>query len=584
MTGSSPRRRAGRETVHADVDVPAAVHQTPLEPVAAEPVEHSEEVVEAQLRLRRLQDANRIVVGELDLPLVLRNIVDAARELVRARYAALGVIGADGLLEQFIHSGMSEQDVEAVGELPKGRGLLGALIEEPRPIRLSDLHQDHRSAGFPAGHPPMTGFLGVPIRSRDEVFGNLYLTDRHGGDFTAEDEDLVMSLAATAGIAIENARLYEESRRRQRWLQASAEISDLLLSGGEGPDDEPQHRIVATVRELADADVVSLVFPADVPGLLQVAVASGLGAAQLTGLRYDAANTLVAVAMETGRGVRLGAANQQVEHPVHLSQIVDVGPVMAVPLSGRQGPQGALTVGRLAGRRGFTSVDLEMAEAFAAHAAIARELVDARADMQRLAVLEDRDRIARDLHDHVIQRLFADGLTLQSVAMMSREPRLADKVSRVVEDIDDTISQIRTSIFQLRSGDGQCAPGLRSAVLAIAAQVTPLLGFEPAVRFSGPADTMVPSTALGDVEAVVREGLTNAAKHARAGEVVVDLRVQGTTLTIEICDDGVGLSSPRRSSGLSNLRSRAEELGGTLTIQARPTGGTQLLWTIPIST
>jgi signal transduction histidine kinase len=546
-------------------------------------VERADGVVPAQERLRRLQEANRTIVGELDLPLVLRKIVEAARELVRARYAALGVIGSDGLLEQFIHSGMSQSDVESVGELPKGRGLLGALIADPRPIRVPDLRRDHRSAGFPEGHPSMTGFLGVPIRSRNEIFGNLYLTDRQGGDFSAEDEDLLMSLAATAGIAIENARLYEESGRRQAWLQASVEIVDLLLTGWDGPADEPQQRIVRAVRELADADVATLVIPADAPGMLEVAVASGLGESQLTGLQYDTTNTLVALAMRTGRGVRLSDAHQQLEHPVHLATIVDVGPVMAVPLSGRAGPQGALTVGRLAGRRSFSSVDLEMAEACGGRAAVARELVDARADHQRLAILEDRDRIARDLHDHVIQRLFADGLTLQSVAMMTRDPQLAQKVSRVVDDIDDTIRQIRTSIFQLRSGDAQQRAGLRSAVLAVTAQVTPMLGFEPAVRFSGPADTLVPPAVVGDVEAVVREATTNAAKHAHASEVTVDLSVTADTLRVEVGDDGVGLGTPQRSSGLDNLRRRAQELGGTLTIQARPTGGTQLLWTIPIS-
>ena len=584
MTG--PSQRHGREDAFveaASTPVADTAERLPIERVVAELVERAEEVIQAQLRLRRLHAANGAIVGELDLPLVLRNIVEAARELAGARYAALGVIGADGLLEQFIHTGMSEDDVATVGELPKGRGLLGALVDHPHLIRLSSLGDDPRAAGFPIGHPPMSSFLGVPIRSRDEVFGNLYLTEREGGDFTAEDEELVMSLAATAGIAIANARLYEESRRRQDWLQASAQISALLLSGVDGSSDEPLQRIVDTVRRLADADVVSLVFPTSEAGLLEVAIASGQGAEQLRGMRYSSARSLVALAMETGHGVRLGAANEQVEHPVHLSRIVDVGPVMAVPLSGKEGPQGAIAVARLTGRRSFTSVDLEMAEAFAGHAAIARELVAARADQQRLAVLEDRDRIARDLHDHVIQRLFADGLTLQSVAMMTRDDQLAAKVASVVTDIDDTIRQIRTSIFQLRGGDAERRPGVRAAVLAVVAQVSPLLGFEPEVRFSGPADTLVPVAVVGDVEAVVREGLTNAAKHAGAGKVAVGLTAEGHRLTVEVLDDGVGPGATQRSSGLGNLRRRAQDLDGTLTIESRPSGGTRLLWAIPVS-
>jgi signal transduction histidine kinase len=558
----------------------------PIEQLMTELVERATEVIDAQVRLRRLQDANRSIIGELDVSLVLQRIVEAARDLVRARYAALGVIGADGQLEQFIHIGMTDEEVATIGELPKGRGLLGALVEDPRPIRLADICDDQRSSGFPVGHPPMRNFLGVPIRSRNAVYGNLYLTEREGGDFTAADEDLVMSLAATAGIAIENARLYEDSRRRQEWLQASAEISASLLSGRTAPEQDPLQLIVETVRQLADADVVTLVLPASEPGLLEVAMASGRGATELKGLRYDAANTLIALAMETGRGVRVGAADQQPDHPVHLSQIVEVGPVMAVPLSGYAGAQGGITVGRLKGRRSFASSDLEMAEAFAGHAAIARELVEARADQQRLAVLEDRDRIARDLHDHVIQRLFADGLTLQSVAMMERDEQVAARISRVVDGIDDTIRQIRTSIFQLRSSnEGRATPGLRSVVLAIAAQVTPMLGFEPSVRFSGPTDTMVTAGITSDVEAVVREGLTNAARHAQASEVIVELALEGQVLTVEVTDNGIGIDvgHPQRLSGLANLRHRAEVLGGAMAVSSPKGGGTQLLWTVPIN-
>jgi signal transduction histidine kinase len=541
-------------------------------------------VIDAQVRLRRLQDANRAIIGELDVSLVLQRIVEAARDLVKARYAALGVIGADGQLEQFIHIGMTDDEVATIGELPKGRGLLGALVEDPQPIRLADIRDDQRSSGFPVGHPPMSNFLGVPIRSRNAVYGNLYLTEREGGDFTAADEDLVMSLAATAGIAIENARLYADSRRRQEWLQASAEISASLLSGHNAPEQDPLQLIVETVRQLADADVVTLVLPSSDPGVLEVVMASGRGATELKGLRYDAANTLVALAMETGRGVRVGAADQQPDHPVHLSQIVEVGPVMAVPLSGYAGAQGGITVGRLKGRRSFASTDLEMAEAFASHAAVARELVEARADQQRLAVLEDRDRIARDLHDHVIQRLFADGLTLQSVAMMERDSHVAERITRVVDDIDDTIRQIRTSIFQLRSsGAAHASQGLRSAVLAIAAQVTPLLGFAPSVRFGGPIDTMVPAGVTSDVEAVVREGITNAAKHAEAGRVTVELALEGQVLTVEVTDDGVGFGQTGRLSGLANLRRRAEELGGAMAVSSPAHGGTQLTWTVPVN-
>ena len=312
----------------------------------------------------------------------------------------------------------------------------------------------------------MDSFLGVPIRSRSVVFGNLYLTGRRGGEFTSEDEELLLALAATAGVAIENARLYEESQTRQQWLLASAEIGSVLLS----PDGDrhPLQLIVDAVKRLADADVVTLVVPADDAGMVRVAVVAGEGQAELRGLHYPVDDTLVALAMDTGRGVRVGSLDHDQQYRVHLSRAIDVGAVMAVPLSGATGPQGAIMAGRRKGRQNFTTADLDMAEVFANHAAIARELVDARAAQQRLAVLEDRARIARDLHDHVIQRLFAAGLSVQSVATVLGETDIGVRLGRIVADIDDTIRQIRTSIFQLDSVD-PVGSGARTAVLAAVA-------------------------------------------------------------------------------------------------------------------
>ena len=435
----------------------------------ADPVEGS---ISAEDRLRQLMTANRAIVSELSLPAVLRTIVDVARTLVGARYAALGVIAADGSLEQFIHLGMTEDTVHTIGQLPKGRGLLGALVQDPHPIRLPKISDDDRSSGFPPGHPPMDSFLGVPIRSRSEVFGNLYLTGSRSGEFTSEDEDLVLALAATAGIAIENARLYDEYGRRQHWLVASAEISGVLLTAD--GDSHPLQLIVDTVKRLADADVVTLVVPSIEAGVLRVAVAAGEGAEELRDLHYSADDTLVALAMDTGRGVRVGSIGEEQSHRVHLSQVVDVGAVMVVPLSGATESQGAIMAGRLRGRQNFTTADLDMAEVFANHAAIARELVEARADQQRLAVLEDRARIARDLHDHVIQRLFGAGLSVQSMAtVLGEDDDLGLRLGRVVEDIDAAIGQIRTSIFQLDSAESS-RPGARAAVMAVVRQVTPV--------------------------------------------------------------------------------------------------------------
>jgi signal transduction histidine kinase len=563
-------------------DAPAAAARSailPIDDLMAQMIDRAEEIISAQQRLRQLISANRAIISsELSLPAVLHTIVAAARDLIGARYAALGVIAADGSLEQFIHSGMSESIVESIGALPKGKGLLGALIADPEPIRLPKISDDPRSSGFPTGHPPMDSFLGVPIRSRNEVFGNLYLTGPRGGEFTGEDEELLLALASTAGVAIENARLYEESQTRQQWLLASAEIGSVLLS----PDGDrhPLQLIVDAVKRLADADVVTLVVPADDAGMLRVAVAAGEGQAELRGLHYPVDDTLVALAMDTGRGVRVGSLDHDQQYRVHLSRAVDVGAVMAVPLSGAAGPQGAIMAGRRKGRQN-TTADLDMAEVFANHAAIARELVEARGGQQRLAVLEDRARIARDLHDHVIQRLFAAGLSVQSVATVLGDTDIGVRLGRIVADIDDTIRQVRTSIFQLDSVD-EVGSGARTAVLAVVGQVTPTLGFEPAVRFDGPVDTLVPEVVLQDIRAVVGEALTNVVKHANATEVTVQLSVADGILSVTVLDNGIGLSQSSRRSGLANLERRAEHLDGTLEIDAGQEGGTTLRWTIPM--
>jgi two-component system, NarL family, sensor histidine kinase DevS len=332
----------------------------------------------------------------------------------------------------------------------------------------------------------MASFLGVPIRVRDEVYGNLYLTEREGGQFTAEDEELVAALAATAATAIENARLFAESRRRQDWLQASTEITRQLLAI-EG--ENPLQLIARRVLEMADADVVTVVLPAAGSTDLTASIAVGAEADRLAGARYPSEGTLSGLAISSGRPVMVGDVQQETSYAVNLSEFVPVGPVMAIPLTGSSGVgRGALVTGRLHGRRPFNDVELDMAMTFANHASVARELAGARADQQRMALLEDRDRIARDLHDHVIQRLFATGLAVQSVASTLRDDARSQRLGQVIDDIDETIRQIRTSIFELRGPIGPGDPTLRSRLLDVANDLADGLGFSPVVRFQGPVD------------------------------------------------------------------------------------------------
>ena len=451
------------------------------------------------------------------------------------------------------------------------------MNEGPDRTRLARIGDDQRSADW-AEHSPTGGFLGLPIRSRNKVLASLYLADRQAGSFTPEDEELLTAFAAAAGLAIEDAQLYEQAQGGQRWLQASAEISGILLADDSGSD--PLQVILEKVCDLVDADLGTLVVPSPDPDQFEVAVATGSGADTLRGMTYPAQNSMVRLAMDSAQGIRVAAIGEQHRFEVHLSRVAEVGPVIAVPLSGRSGPQGALVVGRRAGRHTFTAADLDLAAAFAVHAAIARELADARADQQRLALLKNRAQMARDLHDQVIQRLFAAGLTMQSMAATAEIPELTDRLESIVENLNETIRQIRTSIFQLQSSDA--APsGVQSIVLEIIDQVAPALGFTPTIRFSGAIDTVVAAAELDAVAAVVREAVTNVAKHAQATRLDVELSVDLGQVSVDVSDNGVGLGvieNPRRS-GLDNLRRRAEIWGGTLTLTANEPHGTRLVWT-----
>ena len=551
---------------------------------------HSAETGTTEQRLRGLVAANRVIIADLELAGVLHRIVEAACGLVRARYGALGVLTPDrAALQEFVTFGMDAETVERIGALPSGKGLLGALIEDPQPIRLRRIADDARSVGFPAHHPPMSSFLGVPIRIRDEVFGNLYLCEAERGEFTAEDEDLATAIAATAAIAIENARLFQQASRRQEWLQASTRITRQLLSS-EG--EEPLQVVAKAAQQIADADVVTVVLPSADGENLVVEVAVGDRVQALPGYVYPGENTYVRSVLETGHPLLVADAVTDTEHSLHLSQAVEIGPLMVVPLAGGHRTRGGMVVARYRGRSRFDESDLEMAVTFANHAAVALELADARADHQRMVLLEDRDRIARDLHDHVIQRLFAAGLTVESIAVTLGEDPRAQRLDSVITGIDETIRQIRTSIFQLRGPIGPDAGTTRQRLLDLAKELTPFLGFRPEVTFRGPIDIAVPPGALEDLLAVAREALSNAARHAQATTVALEVTASATRMTVQVTDDGVGLGTTTRRSGLANLRRRAEKRGGSMEVgdavpadaaDAPSRKGTKLTWTIPLS-
>ncbi len=547
-----------------------------LDELLGQLVDRAHEVMVTQGRLRGLLRASQMVTHDLALPVVLRRIVEAARDLVGARYAALGVISPIGGLSEFVHTGMPPEMVATIGDLPQGKGLLGGLLDDPEPIGLRHITDDARSSGFPPEHPPISSFLGVPIRIRDDVFGNLYLAESTRGEFGAEDEELAKALASTAAVAIENARLYEVARSRGRWLQAQAAITGQILSADEAG--RPLQLIAETTLELARVELVTVVLPAG-PDELQVDVAVGSGAGALPGLRVPRDGSLSGDVL--GSGTPLRSTLPDSRSGFGPAADLDLGPVLAVPLLGSTGVRGVLWAARRQGGPAFGAEELDMVAGFANQAAVAIELVEARAEQQRTVMLEEHDRIAVDLHDHVIQRLFAAGLTLQSTAATLAKGPATERILATVDDLDSTIRQIRTTIFQLHPAPWATDSGLRARLLDVAIELTPALGFEPALRFSGLLDTL-PEDVADDAVAVAREALTNVTRHAHAHSAEVELAAGPDRLTLQVRDDGDGVGPSTRRSGLDDLGRRAERRGGRLELADAAPHGTCLSWSVPL--
>jgi len=531
-------------------------------------------------QLRALLRASALVTGHLELTDVLRQMADAARELSHAGFAGIGVLAPDGTLQEFLPVGVAEGVAEGIGMHPKGEGVLDAVTQSAEPIRLDRLSGDARFHGFPTNHPSMESFLGVPIRVGDETYGNLYLAEREGGSFTEQDVRLMLALARIAGNAIANARQYAEAELRQQWLAASAEIgAQLLAESGE----DPLLMVARCAHRIGQADLVAvvLVTPDGRAGMVEVAI--GDGAEELVARQRPLEEIIAGKVILRGEALHMDRPSS---HARGLELIpgeaaIDVGPVMVLPLAGASEVRGALVVMRREGRTAFSEAEVEMAGSFASHASIALELANARVDRQRVALLEDRDRIARDLHDHVIQQLFAVGLSIEGTAA-SLEPLYADRLRSQVADIDRTIRQIRTSIFELRGPLGAAAGTTRQRVVGLAGELSRALGFSPQTTFSGQVDLEVVGEQADDLVAVVREGLTNVAKHAGATTTQVDLAVVDNEVLLTITDNGRGAGEHARSSGLGNMRHRAERWGGSFMIEPTPGGGTRLKWKVPV--
>ncbi|MEU0443984.1 sensor histidine kinase [Streptomyces tendae] len=537
-------------------------------------------------RVPKLLDAMRSVGSGLGLHSTLNRICETAAELAHARYAAIGVVDEDGDgLTDFVHHGLDEATVRRVGHLPDGRkGLLGALIRDPEPVRLTDLTADPRSCGFPEHHPPMRGFLGVPIRVQGEIFGNLYLTDKHAGEpFDDYDLAVVRVLATEAGIAIGNARLHEAAQQRERWIDGSVAVTTALLAGGD--TDDALQIVAEQARRVSGAAAGIVLLPADGGGLEIVAV-DAPGPTNALGAVVPPENAVVAEVL-AGRPVFVDDAGT--DPRLDDGPVRSYGPVMLLPLCRDGKVLGCLVMPRARGEGPFTRTERALGDRFASQAALALTMAEAQRDRERLAVYEDRDRIARDLHDLVIQRLFATGMMLESAQRRSAVPEVRDGVGGAVDELDVTIQEIRSAIFALQQ-PAEAPTGLRTRVLREITMAAVPLGFTPSHRFVGPVDTAVGDLTGKNLIAALRETLSNAFRHAHADriEVVVDATATladgrpGVRLTV--ADDGVGVPEGGRRSGLHNLERRAETVGGASRLGpgiGADGGGTTVLWEAP---
>ncbi|MFL6141462.1 MAG: GAF domain-containing protein [Labedaea sp.] len=552
-----------------------------LDELLSEVQDRLTEIAATRDRMQGLLDAVLAVGAGLELESTLLRIIQTAVELVDARYGALGVLNDDGGLARFVHVGIDPEVRARMGHLPTGKGLLGLLIERPVPIRLADLAEHPASVGFPPGHPPMRSFLGVPIRVRDAVFGNLYLAEKTtAAEFTADDEVVLQALAAAAGVAVENARLFEETRMRERWQRASAEVNATLLGGASG--DEAMRLIVARVRELSASHCVLIMLVGGEQGSrLVVRAAAGESCEDLVGSTIAGTESALAGVVAAGTPALIA---DLAGVPDGLSIGTGAyGPALAVPLGAAGRVSGVLLALRRKGGTPFDEERVSLLTSFADQTALALELADKQRAQRQLDLLADRDRIANDLHDHVIQRLFATGMRLQGGLRRITDPEARRRVATSVQDLDQTVQEIRTTIFDLHTSEDSSGVSLRRRLLDTVAELAADNAVSPSVRIDGAVDTLVQDQQVVEhAVAVLREAVSNALRHAEANEIVVTVEA-GDNLIIDVADDGIGIPAGTARSGLLNIERRAAKCGGTATVGPGPHGGTRVTWRAPLT-
>ncbi len=536
-----------------------------------------------QDRKDQLLDSALVLASDLSLRVVLQRIVELAAKLTDARYGALGVVGPDGRLLDFIATGITPEERRAIGPLPVGEGILGVLIRDAKPLRLRRISDDPRHVGFPRNHPQMESFLGAPVKARGKVFGNIYLTEKQSArEFDAEDEAAVLVLATQAGVAIENARLYEEARRRGQWLDAVREISSSILAGADS--DGVLQTIARRARELVDAATATIVTPSPdgASESLTIKVADGAHAIELVGMTVPAQGSVSGDVLRNGQPVVLADASRSDRTYPPMIALGNMGPMVLVALVLRGRPFGTLTVSNPASGAAFDEEAIRLVETFADQASIALEYGRAQRELSRLSVLDERERIGRELHDGVIQALFSVGMGLQATATRSGDPEVESRVEAAVGEIDRAIRDLRNYIFGLRPGilaDRQ----LEQALQDLAHEFEEKSGVTIVTDIDGAvAAELAPRAA--DLVQLTREALSNVGKHAEATTCRVSLHRNGDEAILEIDDDGRGFDTdaPHVGHGLRNLKDRGIAIGGRVAIESKSGEGTTVRIAIPI--
>lgn len=562
------------------LELQKALSQMRLRELLDEVADRVGQIADVRDQTDGLLQAMLVVSSGLDLETTLESIVASAIRLVDAEYGALGVLGRGHHLSAFLSQGIDDETRVRIGRLPTGGGVLGLLTDRPELLRLPDLSEHPESVGFPPNHPPMTSFLGTPIRVRDEIFGNLYLTEkRNGGVFTEDDEVVIQALASAAGIAIDNARLYEQAQNQLAWIEANRDVMTELLTGADHQD--VLEEIARKVLSLAEADLVFIAEPHDTEEPVEsidelvITVAEGTEGHVFRGQSIPIVGSTSGTAFVQRRPV----LREHLEYDIGDSS-TRFGPVMAAPLRTVDSTRGVLIAMRAEGREPFTRDLLELSADFADQAALAMQLATATLQTHQMRVLEDRERIARDLHDHVIQRIFAEGLSLQATLQRTHSPDVRSRLTRSINNLQDIVQEVRTTIFDLQAED-MMITRLRQRVQEAIDQQIDDLPIQVHVRTSGPLSVVAPPLAE-HVVAVTREAVSNVVKHARATTVTVSLAI-ADELVVEVVDDGIGLPADVTPSGLRNLALRAEKLGGSFTLTTPPNGrGLALRWSAPL--